>query len=112
MNTITEAVDTMLRRTRDLFIAVPLPYSGADDRIELAAFLRAQGWPSAPITAHAVALFAGAVRRRYEAERGHQPPWDRGWLYEGVEDLLLIRDTYHEEIGAIAEQLAFEGARP
>jgi len=81
-----------------------------EPRIDLADFLiNDQGWPGNAFTAHAVGLFASAVRRRYVAARGHEPEWDRGWVYRGFTDYLIVRDTYDEEMGALAEQLAHEG---
>lgn len=106
---ITDEVDRLLARNRDRFLVVPLPDTGPEDRHDLAQYLRDEGWPAAPITAHAVGLFATAVRRKYEDVHGHQPPWSRGWVYEGFADWLLIHDVYEEQMGAIAEQLAHEG---
>ena len=83
-----------------------------EPRLDLARFLIVeQGWPSNAFTVHAVALFAEAVHRRYIAARRHEPEWDRGWVYRGFTDWLIIRDTYEEEMGALAERLAFEGVR-
>lgn len=91
----------------DLELEVP-----EEPRLDLARFLIVeQGWPSNAFTAHAVALFAEAVHRRYIAARRHEPEWDRGWVYRGFTDWLIIRDTYEEEMGALAERLAFEGVR-
>lgn len=111
MTTLTDLIDRLIRPARDRFLALPLPGFDEDPRLDLAKFLREEGWPSNAITAHATGLFAAAVRRRYERERGQLPPWKNGYVYEGYADWLIIRDTYEEEIGAIAEQLAFEGTQ-
>lgn len=79
-------------------------------RIDLADFLiREKGWPACAFTAHAVAEFARAVRRRYVEARGFEPPRDRGDVYRGFTDWLIVRDTYDEEMGALVEQLVAEG---
>jgi len=79
-----------------------------EQRIDLGRFLvDERHWP-AILAARNVDLFADAVKRRYVELRGHEPEWDRGWVYRGFTDWLIVRDTYEEQAGALAEQIAFE----
>lgn len=74
--------------------------------IELGRFLvDERGWP--PVFAvRNVDLFAAAVLRRYIRVLGHEPQWDRGYVYRGATDYMIISDCYDEEMGALAEQIA------
>lgn len=81
------------------------------DRIDLARFLIVeQAWPASAYTVHALRYFADAVKRRYVAVRGDEPPRDGlGPVYRGVADYLIVCDVFDEEMPAIEERLAFEG---
>lgn len=81
-----------------------------EPRIDLARFLvEEKRWP-ARFTAKNVPLFADAVLARFRKVHGHDPEWDHGWVYRGHADWLLVRDVYEQEMGALAELIAHEGA--
>lgn len=108
---VVDAVDRLFRAPQHR-AAEPSPLlfeldTPEEERISLGRFLiDEKGWKPEARTVHAAGLFAGAVYRRYVAVRGEEPLWDRGWVYRGFTDYLIVRDTYDEEIGAIAEQLS------
>lgn len=86
-----------------------IPEEPQEARIDLGLFLiEEKGWP-ASFAARNVDLFAAAVLRRYVRVRGCEPAWDRGHVYRGATDYIIVRDTYDEEIGALLEQVAHEG---
>ncbi len=77
--------------------------------VDMGKFLvEEKGWPAA-FAARNIDLFAGAVKARYVEVHGCEPVWDRGFVYRGIGDWLLMHDVYAEAMGALAEQIDAEG---